>query len=121
MTYQSLILTVSLPGGLVVRKEFQPGETVIFKAGVSVEEDVLFSGRRTEAEFLTKKQSVKTMDPLQDGVYNCELTILPPPASLPQTELERSSLKPLIQADHFRVQDGAFVVLQEKEPPPSKE
>ena len=38
MTYQSLILTVSLPGGLVVRKEFQPGETVIFKVGVSVEE-----------------------------------------------------------------------------------
>ncbi len=36
---QSLILTVSLPAGL---NEFQPGETVIFKAGVSGEEkDVL--------------------------------------------------------------------------------
>ena len=53
VSYQSLILTVSLPSGLVVRNEFQPGETVIFKAGVSVEEkDVLLSGRGTDPEFL---------------------------------------------------------------------
>ncbi len=121
VAYQSLILTVSLPGGLVVRNEFQPGETVIFKAGMSVEEkDDLLSGRRTDPEFLKKEQSVKTIESLQDGVYHCELTIVPRPESLPATARERAALTPLIQTEHFRVHDGAFIVEREKEPQPSK-
>ena len=121
VAYQSIILTVSLPGGLVVRNEFQPGETVIFKAGMSVEEkDVLLSGRGSDPEFLKKEQSVKTIESLQDGVYHCELTIVPRPESLPPTARERAALAPLIQTEHFRVQDGAFIVVREKEPRPSK-
>ena len=121
VAYQSLVLTMSLPGGRVVRKEFQPGETVIFKVGMSVEEkDVLLSGRSTEPEFLTNEQSVKTLESLPDGIYHCELALVPHPESLPPTARERAALAPLVQTEHFRVQDGAFIVVREKEPRPSK-